>query len=119
MIEILPQSTTACLVVHFSGSVTAPEYQQFLEAVKERLMANNQLHLVVKFAGFEFYGDFETAKQDFKSGFGEYKNIQRAAFVGDQKWIGWFTRFVGSFTRAEEMQFPADQLDEAVKWACG
>jgi SpoIIAA-like len=119
MINILPQSNAGCLEIHFSGKVTAPEYQQFLNTVRERLMANNQLNLVVEFAGFEFYGDFETAKQDLKFGFGEYKSIHRAAFVGDQKWIGWFTRFVGPFTRAEEMQFPADQLDDAVKWACG
>jgi hypothetical protein len=119
MINILPQSAVGCLVIQISGKVTAPEYQQFLDAVRERLITNNQLCLVVEFAGFEFYGDFEIAKQDLKFGFGEYKSIHRAAFVGDQKWIGWFTRFVGPFTRAEEMQFPADQLDDAVKWACG
>jgi hypothetical protein len=119
MIEILPQSTAGCLAVHFSGKVTALEYQQFLDAIRERLTANNPLNLVVEFAGFEFYGDFETAKQDFKFGFGDYKIIQRAAFVGDQKWIGWFTRFVGPFTRAEEKQFPAGQLEQALIWVSG
>ncbi len=64
---------------------------------------------MIEFADFEFYGDFEAAKKDFKFGFGEYKHIHRVAFVGDQKWIAWFTRFIGPFTRAEEKHFPGGQ----------
>ena len=67
---------------------------------------------------FDFYGDFESAKKDFKFGFGEYKHVRRAAFIGDQKWIEWFTRFGGPFTRAEEKHFPQDQFEEAFNWAC-
>jgi len=76
MIEILPQSTKSCLAVHFSGKVTGQEYQQFLDALGERLS------------------------------------------TGDQKWIAWFTRFVGPFTRAEEKHFAAGQIDAALRWAC-
>jgi hypothetical protein len=49
--------------------------------------------------------------------FGEYKHIRRAAFVGDQKWIAWFTRVIGPFTRAEEKHFPEGQLEAAIDWA--
>jgi hypothetical protein len=118
MVEILPQFTAGCLVVHFSGKVTSQEYQQFLDALTERQKAGSQVSLVVDLAGFEFYGDLEAARQDFKFGFGEYKQIQRAAFVGDQKWIDWFTRLAGPFTRAEEKHFPAGQVDAACQWAC-
>ena len=119
MIELLPQSIGGCRAGHFSGKVISSEYQQFLDALGERLKTGDQVSLVVEFADFEFYGDFESAKQDFKFGFGDYKHIHRAAFVGDQKWIGWFTRLVGPFTRAEEKQFPAGQLEEALNWARG
>ena len=118
MIEILPQSTERCLLVHFSGKVTGPEYQQFLNALSVCLNASEKVSLVVEFAGFEFYGDFDAAMKDMKFGFGQYKHIHRAAFVGDQKWIAWFTRFVGPFTRAEEKHFPAGQMGAAVGWAC-
>ncbi len=37
MIEMLPQSTESCLLVHFSGKVTGAEYQQFLDALGELL----------------------------------------------------------------------------------
>lgn len=118
MLEILNQSTESCLAAHVSGKVTGEEYQQFLDALSERLKAGNQVSLVMVLAGFEFYGDFEAAKKDFKFGAGEYKHIHRAAFVGDQKWIGWFTRLVGPFTRAEEKHFPEGQFEEAFSWAC-
>jgi hypothetical protein len=118
LIEILEGSTPICLAVHFSGKVTGQEYQQFLDALAERLQAGSQVSLVIEFAGFEFYGDFEAAMKDFKFGFGEYKHIHRVAFVGDQKWIAWFARFVGPFTRAEEKHFAAGQFDAAYTWAC-
>jgi hypothetical protein len=118
MIDILEQSTLSCLALRFSGKVTGAEYQQFLDAVAKRLQAGSPVSLVIEFTGFEFYGDFEAAVKDFKFGFGEYKHIRRAAFVGDQKWISWFTRFVGPFTKAEEKHFAADQFDTAFSWAC-
>jgi SpoIIAA-like len=118
LLEILKQSTNTCLAIQLSGKVTGQEYQQFLDALTERLKTGSQVSLVLELAGFEFYGDFEAARKDFKFGFGEYKHIYRAAFVGDQKWIGWFTRLVGPFTHAEEKHFPAGQLEAAWEWAC-
>jgi hypothetical protein len=118
LIEIREQSTPSCLAMRFSGKVTGAEYQQFLDAIIERLQAGSPVSLVIELTGFDFYGDFESAKKDFKFGFGEYKHIHRAAFVGNQKWISWFTHFVGPFTRAEEKHFAAGQFDAAYSWAC-
>jgi hypothetical protein len=100
-----------------SGKLTGQEYQQFLDALEERFKTNNEANLVLVMTGFEFYGDFESFKKDIKFGFGEYKRVRRAAFVGDQKWIAWFTRFIGPFTRAEEKLFPAGQSEAAINWA--
>lgn len=118
MIEILEQSTPTCLAVRFSGKVTGQEYQQFLDAIGYRLKNKEHVSLVCALQVFEFYGDFETAKKDFKFGFGDYKRIHRAAFVGDQKWIDWFTRLIGPFTKTDEKHFKATQLEEALEWAC-
>ena len=117
MIEMLPQSSETCLAVHFSGKVTGSEIQQFMDVLEEHLKTGDQVNLVVDFAGFEFYDDFEAAKQDFKFGYGDYKRFHRAAFVGNQKWIEWFTRFFGPFTRTEEKHFPTGQLEAAIAWA--
>ena len=118
MIEILHQSTGSCLTVQLSGKVTGEEYQQFLDAVESHLQTGDQVNLVMALAEFEFYGDFDSAKKDLKFGFGEYKLIHRVALVGDQKWLGWFTRLIGPFTRTEEKHFPASQFDAAISWAC-
>jgi hypothetical protein len=118
LIEILEQSTPNCLAVCFSGKVTGQEYQQFLDALGFRLKNNEKVSLVCVLEGFEFYGDFETVKNDFKFGFGDYRRIHKAAFVGDQKWLEWFTRLLGPFTKVEEKYFTDKQFDDAIEWAC-
>jgi hypothetical protein len=118
MIEILDQSSDSCLAMHFSGKVAGDEYQQFLDALDKRLGTAEKVSPVLELSGFEFYGDFESAEKDFKFGFGEHKRIHRAAFVGDQKWLEWFTRLIDPFTLAEEKYFPEGQVEAACAWAC-
>ena len=118
MIEILEQTTETCLVVHFSGKITGEKYQKFLNAVNDRLATHEKLSLVLELADFEFYDDFEAGRRDFKFGFGDYKKIRRAAFVGNKKLIKWFTRWTGPFTRAEEKYFRESQFEDAYAWAC-
>lgn len=119
MYEKLGQSTDTCLAIHFSGKVTGEEYQRFLTAVDERLKANETINLVLVLSGFEFYGDLAAVRQDLHFGVSEYKHIRRAALVGDAKWIDWFTRLIGPFTRAEEKHYPDGQFEAAFEWACG
>jgi len=119
MFEILGQSTKTCLAAQFGGKVSSEEYRQFLDEVNGRLKENASINLVLVLTGFEFYGDFATAKMDLQFAFGEYKHIHRAALVGDQKWIEWFTHLIGPFTRAEEKHFPEGEIEAACSWACG
>jgi hypothetical protein len=118
MIEILKESTPVVVVAHFSGKVTGQEYQQFVDAVEERLKATDDLNLVLDLSGLEFYGDFEAAKKDFKFTLGEYKRVRKTALVGDQKWIEWYTRTIGHLTKSDEKHFPVGKTQEAFDWAC-
>lgn len=117
MFEILDQSTERCLVAHFSGKPTGQEYQQFLDALEGRFKKADQVDLVLVLSGVEFYGDLEAAWKDLKFGLGEYKRIRRAALVGDQKWIEWYTRLIGPLTPTEEKHFPEGQIEAACDWA--
>jgi hypothetical protein len=117
MVGILGSSTDSCVVVKFSGKVTGEEYRQFLDAVDERLKANQKINMVAELSEFEFYGDFEAFKEDFHFGVKEYRKVARAAFVGDQRWIEMFIKLLGPLYRAAEKQFSAGRLDEAVAWA--
>jgi hypothetical protein len=118
MFEILPQSTDTCLVGHFSGKVTGEEYQHFLTAVEERVQAHGTVNLVVQLTDLALYGDWDAMKKDWQFAFGAYKRVERAAFVGDQKWIAWFVELTNPITKAEEKHFATDQLDQACDWAC-
>ena len=117
MIEILEQSNETCLAARFSGKVSGNEYQQFLNAIHQRLENSEKISLVCELVNFDFYDDFDSAKKDLQFAFKEYKRISKAAFVGDKKWIEWFTRLIGPFTRTEERHFLQGQLDEALTWA--
>ncbi len=119
MFEVLPQSTESTLAVHFSGKVSGQEYQQFLDALEPRVKTGAKANVVFDLTGAEFYGDAEAAKKDLKFTFEEYGQLQRAAYVGDQKWIELFTRLAGPLTNVEEKHFPAGQLDKALAWAAG
>jgi hypothetical protein len=118
MFEILPQTTDTCLVAHFSGKVTGEDYQHFLNAVNERLKAFGKVNLVVQLTDLEFYGDWDAFKKDWQFAFGAYTKVERAAFVGDQKWIAWFVELTNPITKAEEKHFAAHQLAQACEWAC-
>jgi hypothetical protein len=118
MIEILEKSTDTCVVVRFGGKVTGDEYRKFLDAVDDRLKTRDKVCMVADLSQFEFYGDFEAFKEDFHFGVNEYRRIERAAFVGDQKWIGLFVKLTGPLYRATEKHFPAGMLDDACAWAC-
>ena len=52
MFEILTQTTETCLVGHFSGKVAGEDYQQFLNAVDERLKTHGKVNLVVQLTDF-------------------------------------------------------------------
>jgi hypothetical protein len=117
MIEILAQSTAACLVVHFGGKVTGSKYQQILDTLGERLKAGEKVSIVVLLSGLEFFDDLSAFRKDIEFSFGEYKHIHQAAFIGDQKWIEWFTRLISPFTKTEEKYFPESEIEAAYQWA--
>jgi hypothetical protein len=97
--------------------VTSETYARFLESARGRLQAGDTASLVLELSEFDFYGDVDSAWDDLKFDFEEYKAFRRAALVGDQKWISWFARLLEPLARAEEKQFAADQLEAAVAWA--
>lgn len=117
MVEMLGETMDSCVVVRFSGRVTGEEYRQFIDAVDERLENREKVGMVADLSEFEFYGDFEAFKEDFHFGAHEYRRVNRAAFVGEQKWIKLFVKLMGPLYRTEEKQFPSGKLAEACAWA--
>lgn len=116
MIEYLPASTPACLVVKFSGKLRGAEYRELIGKVESAIQANTTVNLVLVMQDLEF-PEWEAIKADAHFGVKDYRHIRRAAYVGDHKWAEWFVKLIGPVTRAEERMFRPDQLSEAVTWA--
>lgn len=117
MFEILPESTETAIGFKISGKVTAEDYDVLLPKLDEAIDAHGKINLLVVMGDFEGWKGLDAAKADFKFGTQEYRQVERAAFVGDKKWQERMIKIMDPFTRrTDERFFPSDQLDEAWGW---
>ena len=69
---------------------------------------------------FEGWDGLDAAKADFRLGTHQYRQVERAAFVGEGKAQRRFVKIFDPFTRhTEERFFEHDQLEKAWSWAKG
>jgi hypothetical protein len=54
---------------------------------------------------------------DMRFGVKEFRKVNKAAFVGDHKWIDLFVKVTEPFYHVEEKRFPTGELDAAFAWA--
>jgi hypothetical protein len=116
MFEILPESTDTCIGFKISGKVTAEDYETMLPKVDEAIAAHGKINLLVLMGDFEVEG-FDAAKADFRFGTHQYRQVEKAAFVSDKKWMEWTIKIMDPFTRrTTEKNFEQDQIEEAWAW---
>jgi hypothetical protein len=120
MIEILPQSTQSCVGFKIGGRVTAEDYEVLIPKVDEAIAASGKINLLAVVGDFEGVKGFDAVKADFKFGTQQYRRVEKAAFVGEKKWMEWLTKIIDPFTRrTDEKFFDPDQLEEAWQWVLG
>ena len=120
MFEILPESTENCIGFKVSGKVTAGDYDVLLPRLDEAINAHGKINLLVVMGDFEGWKGKDAAKDDFEFGTHQYHQVEKAAFVGTKKWMGWMVKIMDPFTRrTDERVFDLDQLDEAWQWVLG
>ncbi len=120
MFEILSESTATCIGVKVSGKVTGKDYEGFMAKVDEAIKAHGKINMLLLMEDFQGPADLDAAKADFKFGTGQYRQVERCAFVGDKGWYKWVVKIMDPFTRrTEEKFFEPSQLQEAWDWACG
>lgn len=116
MFEILPESTDTCLGFKISGEITAADYDALLPKLDEAIEAHGKINLLVIVEDFEYEG-WDAAKKDFQFGTHQYRQVEKAAFVSDRKWIERMVKIMDPFTRrTKEKNFEPEQLDEAWAW---
>ena len=114
MIEILPKSSGACVGFRVTGRVTSKDHDVLLPHLDNAIAAHGRINLLVLMEDFEGWAGWETIKADFEFGTHLYRQVEKAALVGDNKWQEWI---MDPFTRLkEERFFVPDQLDDAWQW---
>ena len=117
MIEILSESTESCIGFRISGKVTAEDYDVLLPKLDEAISAQGKINLLVVMGDFGGWSGLDAAKADFQLGTQQYRQVEKAAFVGDKKWQQWMIKLMDPFTRrTDERFFDLDALDEAWQW---
>ena len=117
MIEILPQSSDKTIGFKISGKVTAEDYDVLLPRLDEAISAHGKINLLVLMGDFKGWSGLDAAKADYKMGTQQYRQVEKAAFIGEKKWQAWMVKLMDPFTRrTDERFFNLDELDEAWQW---
>ena len=84
------------------------------------IAAHGKINLLVLMEEFEGWVGIDAAKADFQFGKHQYRQVEKAAFVSDKKWLEWSVKIMDPFTkRTKERNFESDQLEEAWAWVLG
>ena len=117
MFEILPESTDTCIGFKISGTVTAEDYETLLPKLDEAIAAHGKINLLVVLEDYEGFDGIDAAKADFQFGTLQYRQVEKAAFVSDKKWLERVVKIMDPFTRTtKEKNFEPDQIEEAWAW---
>ena len=117
MIEILPESTEISIGFKVSGKIEAADYEVLVARVNEAINKHGRINLLALMGEFEGVKGFDTLKADLSFGTQEYRQVDKAAFVGEKTWQEWMVKIMDPFTRrTDEHYFELDQLDAAWEW---
>ena len=117
MIKNLPECTESCVGFEISGKVTTEDYDVLLPKLDEAIAASGKISLLVLMGDFEGWGGLDAAKADFELGTQQYRQVEKAAFIGEKKWQAWMIKLMNPFTRrTDEKFFEPDLLEAAWQW---
>ncbi len=117
MFEILPESSDTCIGFKISGKVSAEDYRQLMPRLDGAIATHGKINLLIVVEDFDGYDGLDAAKADLHFGTNEYRKVERAAFVGDGKWMARLVKVMDPVTRhTHERSFTPDQIDEAWAW---
>ena len=120
MFEILPESTDNCIGFRISGKVTAEDYDTLLPKLDQAIETHGSINILVLMEEFAGWEGMDAAKADFRFGKDQYRQVEKAAFISDKKWMEWSVKIMDPFTRrTEEKFFEPEQMEEAWAWVLG
>lgn len=115
MIEVLEGSTGKSVALRVSGKVTREDYIGIIPQLERTIEVWNGINLMILFdqvEGLALGAVWEDAQFNLKY----FRDIHRAALVGNQEWLGWLTKLAQLFVHDEARHFLPEQVDAAWDW---
>ena len=117
MFEILPESTGPNIGFKISGEIEAEDYENLLPKLDAAIAAHGKINLLVVMEDYEGFDVLEAAKADFSFVTQQYRQVEKAAFVSDKKWMGRMVKIMDPFTRrTDEKSFNPGEIEAAWAW---
>lgn len=103
------------LEVRVSGKLTAQDYETFTPQVERLIDRHGKIRML--FDMHDFHGwDASALWEDIKFGLGHFRDIERLALVGENKWQAGMAAFCKPFTAAEIRYFERSDAAKADAW---
>jgi hypothetical protein len=114
-LNIVEKMEGRVLEVTMTGKLTRADFQHFIPETNRLIKRHGKIRtlaLMHDFHGWEAGALWEELKWDFK----HFKDIERIALVGEQKWQATLSKLCPPFTTAEVRYFDHRDLNQARRW---
>ncbi len=113
MVEILRDEGNF-VALKLSGKLHDEDYQQFVPVIQAAAQ-KGKLHLLVELDEFQGW-DAPALWEDIQLDARLASQIERIAFIGDERWEAWMAKICRPFTRASIQYFDTSDARDAWPW---
>lgn len=102
-------------LVQVSGELVSTDYEHLVSKFERLVRQHGKLRVMFDMRNFHGW-DAGALWQEIKFDMKHFKDIERCAAVGDQRWQKWLTEFCVPFTKATIRYFDSADAAAAQKW---
>lgn len=114
-VELLKQFDGRLLTIQISGKLHAEDYEHFVPRIEEAIKKHGKIRLLVEM--YDFHGwDAGALWEDLKFDVKHFRDIERLALIGENRWEKGMSLFCKPFTTAEVKYFDIESHRQAHEW---
>jgi len=98
-----------------SGKLTRDDYVRFADAMDELMQSHDRMRMLIVMSDLEGWTG-GVLWEDLKFGLKHYRDMERVAIVGEERWQKVMAFLYKPFTAAEVRYFTPAQMDAARQW---
>ena len=103
------------LEVHVSGKLSKEDYAQLVPEVEGLIKKHGKLRILFEMQDFHGW-EMGALWQDIKFDVKHFNDVERIAFIGENKWQEEMTKFCRPFTTAKISYFDHADMEKAREW---